>query len=198
MTAVAESLLAAGLGFAIGLSLAAPPGPMNAIIAREASRHGAAAGLRVGIAAPIADTIYLVVLWFGLGRFLDGPVVLRVAALLGCLLMLRFAWLTARVHGADGGEAPPRATFWGTFLVSMTNPLQITWWLTAGYILLVREGVWGVGGFLLAVFGWVAVFSKVMAHGASRWSWFTPAVTVLSADLLFLFALLLAWTGLGL
>ena len=38
-------------GFALGLSLAGPPGPVNALIAREAVRGGTWAGIRAGYPA---------------------------------------------------------------------------------------------------------------------------------------------------
>ena len=58
-------------GFLLGLSLAAPPGPMNALIAREAGARGMASGLRVGMGAPVADVVWLGVLVWGLGDFIS-------------------------------------------------------------------------------------------------------------------------------
>src|SRR5438445_2727775 len=49
----------AGLG--IGLSLGAPPGPVNAIIASHTVTRSWRAGFLVGMGATTADTIFLVV-----------------------------------------------------------------------------------------------------------------------------------------
>src|SRR2546427_5838783 len=49
----------AGLG--IGLSLAAPPGPVNAIIASQTVTRSWRAGFLVGIGATTADSIFLAV-----------------------------------------------------------------------------------------------------------------------------------------
>src|SRR2546430_14743473 len=49
----------AGLG--IGLSLGAPPGPVNAIIASHTVTRSWRAGFLVGVGATTADTIFLVV-----------------------------------------------------------------------------------------------------------------------------------------
>lgn len=193
----AASLLA---GFALGLSLAIPPGPINAIIAREASRHGAAAAIRVGVAAPIADTLYMLAVVLGLPHLVDTEPYLPVLALLGGVLMAWLAWAAARPPRA--GAEPPKALFAAVFALSMANPVQVGWWLTAGTAFLGEQGVLGMVGFVAAVFGWVVAFSEGMARGARRWGWLEPLVAVASADLLLAFALLLlrqaaaGWAGL--
>ena len=192
------SLLA---GFALGLSLAIPPGPINAIIAREASRRGAAAAIRVGIAAPIADTLYMFVVVLGLPLLVDVKPYVPALALLGAVLMGYLAWATARVPRA-GAAAPPRAVFAMVFLLSVANPVQIGWWFTAGTAFLGQQGVLGMVGFEVAVFTWVFAFSEGMARGARRWDWLEPLVALVGADLLLTFALLLlrqaaaGWAGL--
>ena len=175
------------VGLLLGLSLAAPPGPMNALIAREASHHGARHAFRVGVAAPIADLLYLGLLLAGLEFILVEPWLPRVAAGLGSLVMAAFAWGTVRPR--TPGEVP-RATFLQAFAMAAANPFQLTWWLTAGFAFLSDEGLAGVAGFTLAIFGWVAAFSWLCAKGAGRWPWFEPAVAVMSADLLLGFAMM--------
>lgn len=187
-------------GFALGLSLAIPPGPINAIIAREASQRGAAAAIRVGIAAPIADTLYMFVVVLGLPHLVDVGPYLPALALLGAVLMGYLAWASSRPPRADAAAPRPDAVFLAVFALSMANPLQIGWWLTAGTAFLGEQGVLGMLGFVAAVFGWVVAFSEGMARGARRWAGLEPLVAVVSADLLLAFALLLlrqAAVGLG-
>lgn len=174
-------------GLALGLSLAVPPGPVNALIARESVRGGALAGIRAGFPAPVVDTAYMVLVLFGLPRLLDVERFTPLFAGFGALLMLYLAWGTARPQG-DAKPLAPGAVW----LVTLSNPFQYAWWLSAGAAFLAATGGWGVVGFLVAIFGWVFVFSTLMAHGAARWAWFPPLVTVLSADGLLAFALLLA------
>ena len=186
-----------GLGLALGLSLAAPPGPMNAIIAREASRHGAKAGIRAGIAAPIVDTIYLALIVFGVQRLFSLDRFFPYMAAAGALLMAYFAWGTVKTRApktqdqAAMSSAP--VTFGSVFMLSLVNPLQLAWWITAGSAFLEHEGAWGIGAFLAGIFSWVVAFSYAVSHGAKRWPNFEPLVTVLSADLLAVFAMLLAY-----
>ncbi len=194
---MASLIVAVLLGLGLGLSLAAPPGPMNALIARESSRHGAWAGIRVGMGAPVADVIYLAVLLFGLGDLLDRPVVIRSAAALGALLMAYFAIQTWNGRaGAKASDQP--ATFVAGLAAALTNPYQVAWWLSGGFVFLQVQGLPGVGGLVAGIFGWVVVFSFLMAHGASRWKWFAPVVAMVSAALLAVFSGLLALVALGL
>lgn len=188
--AVLDALVAAVLGAGLGLSLAIPPGPVNALIAREASRHGAWGGIRAGLPAPTLDTVYMLLVVFGLPRLIDLDPAKPWLAGIGAVLMLYLAWDTARVriHAAK----PPPANALALWAVTLSNPFQYAWWLSAGATFLGEQGVWGAVGFAVAVFGWVFVFSSLVSHGAQRWSWFTPAMTLLSADLLVVFALLLA------
>lgn len=186
----------AGLG--LGLSLAIPPGPVNALIAREASQRGAAAAIRAGLAAPIVDTLYLVAVLFGLPYIVDVRPFLPALALLGAVLMGYFAWSTTRPP-RPGNLPGKHAVFAAVFVLSLANPLQVGWWLTAGTALLREQGAWGMAGFFTAIFGWVILFAEGMARGSRRWENLQPLVVVLSADLLLVFALILlerAFTGL--
>jgi threonine/homoserine/homoserine lactone efflux protein len=177
------------LGFGLGLSLAAPPGPVNALIAREASRHGMAGGVRAGIPAPIVDSAYMCVVLFGLPRLFDIEAAMPWLAAVGALLMAYLCWDTVR-HRSGGREL---AGPWAVWAVTLSNPFQYAWWLTAGTAFLAQQGIWGVGGFLLAIFGWVVVFSGLVAQGSRRWESFEPLVAVASADLLLAFGLLLGF-----
>src|SRR5438128_12036753 len=58
---VLDILWAVLAGTGIGLSLAAPPGPVNAIIASQTVTRSWRAGFLVGIGATTADTILLAV-----------------------------------------------------------------------------------------------------------------------------------------
>ncbi len=183
-------LLDAAVGFLLGLSLAAPPGPVNALIAREASRGGAWAGTRAGLPAPVVDTAYLLLVLFGLARFVDLDAATPWLAGVGALLMAYLAWSTIRTRNTEVRSLAGPYQVWA---VTLTNPFQYAWWVSAGAVFLTGYGAFGIAGFLVAIFGWVLLFSLLVAEGARRWKWFAPAVTWASAGLLGLFAVLLAW-----
>ena len=185
LDAVVSVLLGAGLG----LSLAIPPGPVNALVAREASRHGVWGGIRAGLPAPTLDTAYMLLVVFGLPQVVDLDAAKPWLATVGAALMLYLAWDTARVR--TSAAVPPPAKALALWAVTLTNPFQYAWWLSAGATILGEQGLWGAAGFVVAVFGWVVVLSNLVHHGAQRWTWFTPAMMLLSADLLLVFGLLL-------
>lgn len=189
---MAEPLVALALGLGLGLSLAAPPGPVNALIARESALGGARAGIRAGLPAPIVDTAYMLLVLFGVARLVDLEALTPWLATIGAVLMGWLAIQVARVREGGGRTLTGPRAVW---LVTLTNPFQYAWWLSAGAADLVQLGAFGIAGFLLAIFGWVFAFSNLVAHGALRWGWFPSAITLLSADLLLLYAVRLLWRG---
>ena len=128
-------------GVVFGLALAAPPGPMNAIIAEESVLRGWWAGFRAGLGAMSAGAIFLLLSLAGVVAALDGlPRVRAAMVLVGGGLMWYFAVDAARNtraalaptdEGDDGG-----AGFRKTFVLALTNPYQILFWLTVGVGLL--------------------------------------------------------------
>jgi len=178
-------------GLALGLSLAAPPGPVNALITREASRHGVAKGVRAGLPAPLLDTFWLAVVGLGLPRLVDVRPALPWLAAAGAALLAWMALVTVRHREA----APPPASAWSLWAVTATNPFQYAWWATVGIAFVATQGLAGVAGFLLAIFGWVLAYSLLVARGAARWPGLVVGLEVLSADALLVFALQMAWTA---
>jgi threonine/homoserine/homoserine lactone efflux protein len=175
-------------GFGLGLSLAAPPGPVNAPIAREAARGGTWAGMRAGLPAPIVDTAYLALTVFGLSRLVDLQAHLPLLAGVGAVVLAFLAWSIVRVRA---GPARDLTGPWAVWAVTLTNPFQYAWWASAGAAFTTTQGAWGVAGFLAAIFGWVAAWSLLVAR-AARLEWVLPFLEVAMADLLLAYALRLA------
>lgn len=181
-----EPLVSFGAGVGLGLSLAGPPGPVNALIARESTRGGMWAGIRAGYPAPLLDSVALVVVLVGLPRVLDVARWSPWLAGIGAVLLLYLSADIAKVR-----PDPKPLAQGAVWAVTLSNPFFYAWWPSVGASFMAATGSWGVVGFLLAIFGWVAGFSFLMAHGAARWSWFTPTVALFSADGLVAFACML-------
>jgi threonine/homoserine/homoserine lactone efflux protein len=142
--------LAAGVVF--GLALAAPPGPMNAVIAEESVVQGWLAGFTAGLGAMTADACFFVLALVGVVTFVQQlPTVRGMMILAGGLLMLWFAYGAVEdVRGQfstdtpteteegdpDLGASTPTRGFRKAFLLAITNPYQIAFWLTVGIGLL--------------------------------------------------------------
>ncbi|OYR46324.1 LysE family translocator [Halorubrum sp. Hd13] len=134
--------LAAGVVF--GLALAAPPGPMNAVIAEESVLRGRAAGFRAGLGAATADAIFFVLAYLGVVAVVDALPLLRAAMVAaGGVLMLYFAVGAARGARASfrptSGDEPAIEAgkgFRKALVLALTNPYQVLFWLTVGVGLL--------------------------------------------------------------
>lgn len=118
-------------GLVIGVSIAAPVGPIGLLCIRRALADGMAAGLATGLGAATADAVYGAIAGFGLAAvsalILDAQVPLR---LVGGLLLLWLAWGTLRAAPAqaaarvDGGRGLAGA-FASTFFLTLANPATI-------------------------------------------------------------------------
>ena len=137
-------LVTLGAGVVFGLALAAPPGPMNAVIAEESVLRGRFAGFRAGLGAATADVIFFVLAYLGVVAVVDALPLLRagmVAA--GGVLMLYFAVGAARGARASfrptSGDEPSIEAgkgFRKALVLALTNPYQVLFWLTVGVGLL--------------------------------------------------------------
>ncbi len=207
MLSLASSLAA---GVLLGLSLAAPPGPMNAIIAEESVLRGWTAGVRAGLGAMSADGVFFVVALAGVATVLQNAPGARAAMMaVGGLLMVYFAIGAARsARGSFTEDEVGESTgFRKTFGLSLTNPYQVLWWLTVGVTLLdpgtLSFALPGVGtlavstgsaaivvGFFAGIAIWIVTFPAALVAAGERADWFAPAVAVGSAFVLLGFGLL--------
>ncbi|WP_254529163.1 LysE family translocator [Natrinema gelatinilyticum] len=211
-------------GVVFGLALAAPPGPMNAIIAEESVVRGWSAGVRAGFGVMLADALFFVLTLAGVVAVIDrAPVVRPVLYLAGGCLMLYFAIgavdeARSASSFTDAGRVAASG-FRKTFVLSLTNPYQIGFWLTVGVGLLepgtldvlasipvaghALEGAFVVqtgspallAGLFAGVTCWVVVFPATLAAAGRRIDAFAPAVAALSAVVLVGFGLLFLVMG---
>ncbi|MFB6093368.1 MAG: LysE family translocator [Halanaeroarchaeum sp.] len=200
MLLAAASLLA---GVLLGLSLAAPPGPMNAVIAEESVNRGFRAGVAAGLGAMTADAVFFVLALGGLVAFVEHAPTLRSAMVgIGGLLMFYFAY--GAVMGAGSftdGEAGDAAGFGKAFALALTNPYQITWWLTAGIGLLNPGTIEAFGVSLAATHGTLTILG--FFGGIGLWITAFPAglraagdrVDALGTLISYASALVLVWFG---
>ncbi|MEF8915161.1 LysE family translocator [Natronomonas sp.] len=127
-------------GIVFGLALAAPPGPMNAIIAEESVLRGWDAGFKAGLGAMTADLAFLVLALVGVVAAIERlPILHGLMVGIGGILMLYFAYGAVRgahqTFRADDLDDESKG-FRKAFVLALTNPYQILFWLTVGVGLL--------------------------------------------------------------
>jgi threonine/homoserine/homoserine lactone efflux protein len=201
------SLLA---GCVFGLALAAPPGPMNAVIAEESVLRGWGAGFRAGLGAFTADASFFALAALGVVEFVETAPTLKAAMVgVGGVLMLYFAYgaaMEARAGASFVGDADGDARgFTKAFALAITNPYQIVFWLTVGVrmlrpdsidvlaytpyvggdlagVLVVATGSPAlIVGFFLGILLWVSGFPATLVTVGRRVDDFAPAVAAASA-----------------
>ncbi|MCU4716935.1 LysE family translocator [Halapricum hydrolyticum] len=204
-----EVVATAGAGVVFGLALAAPPGPMNAVIAEESVVRGWRAGFTAGLGAMVADACFLALSLLGAVTIVQRSPTLRgVMVGIGGLLLWYFAYDAVRdlsVTFQSEGAATNGHGFLKAFTLAITNPYQIVFWLTVGVGLLdsgridvlatalspesplaghliVRTGTpLLIAGLFAGIVVWIVSFPAALVAGRERVDRFAPAVATLSA-----------------
>lgn len=119
----------------LGVSLAAPIGPVNAAQLNTGIKNGFAHAWIFGLGALIADVIYMAMVYFGVGQFIEFPVVKTILWSFGCfvlsytgietLLSLHKIELNMKI----GKSIRLRRSLLAGFFMSLLNPLTILFWL---------------------------------------------------------------------
>ncbi|HEY8878545.1 MAG TPA: LysE family transporter [Roseateles sp.] len=115
----------------IGLSIAAPVGPIGLLCIQRTLDHGSRVGLATGLGAAVADALYGAIGAFGVTAVIAMLTGARTwLAVGGALFLLWLAWKAW--HDAQASQAAAVAggvkgwhAFGGTFLLTMSNPATI-------------------------------------------------------------------------
>jgi threonine/homoserine/homoserine lactone efflux protein len=135
------ALAAALSGFALGWSVAWPPGPVNAEIARRGATRGFASAFAVGLGASSGDFLWAIAMGLGAGALAGSSVLAKALSALSIALLMALA-----VHYLVGaarhwrrmrrGEriVPPafdsaRGGYLLGLAMALTSPFNIAFWL---------------------------------------------------------------------
>ena len=144
-------------GFILGVSVAAPVGPIAVLIFTRTLKSGFLSGIFSASGAALADAFYAVVAAFGLtlaSAFLlemQTPIRAIGAAVLMALGILALRKKQFDTKGADGKKSLLQG-FGVTFLLTISNPMTILLFATlfAGLSLSEIQGARSTAGFLVA------------------------------------------------
>ncbi|WP_232687494.1 LysE family translocator [Halobacterium zhouii] len=197
-------------GAVLGLSLSAPPGPMNAVIAEESVSRGWTSGFAAGLGAMAADACFFVLALAGVVAFLENaPTVEAVMVGVGGLLMLYYAHGALRdARSFSDAEAADGHGFRKAFALAIANPYQVTWWVTVGVGLLnpssvsafgvslaAANGALTVVGFFAGIFLWITLFPAALRAAGDRVDALGTAVSYASAAVLAVFGVVFLRTA---
>ncbi len=197
---VLEAFAGAGIGALLALSLAAPPGPVNALIASHGVTRSWRAGFLVGLGATTVDALWLTLSALAHSFLLQARAVFPVIALLGAVVMAYFAWGAAKAWRAEPVIAvPDRALHATSYLTgvatNLTSPYPILWWLTAGIALIDALGPVVLVGFFAGLLLWISAFPFLLRAAQQRYARTYHLVLAFSIAVLIVFAAYLAWSA---
>jgi threonine/homoserine/homoserine lactone efflux protein len=187
------------VGAALGLSLAAPPGPIFAKVAYEVSRGRPMTGFLVGLGATTADMTFFALVALGLLNVSPPDWTLGALGLGGVVIMDFFAfsaWKSARQPPAP--QEKGLSGFAGGYLLAVTSPFNWSWWLLSGVPFVALYGPALGVGFFLAILSWVILVVGIFVWASQRVARFEMYVSYASAAMLAGFSLWLAYHSLSL
>lgn len=118
----------------LGLSLAAPIGPVNAAQLDKGLKSGFFHAWLVGLGAMVADAIYMVMVFLGVVHFLEIPFMKTFLWSFGCFVLIYTG--IEGILSADkidtnnrNNEESATKSFFSGFFMSISNPLTILFWL---------------------------------------------------------------------
>ena len=195
-----DLLAGVAAGAAVGLSLAAPPGPVNALIAFHSVTRSWRSGFLVGCGAMTADAGFLVLSVAAHSAIVGVRQVFPVIAILGAVVMVYFAFRATRAWRRLPAPVPEareaHATSYATGLtVNATSPYPVLWWLTAGLALIDQLGPAVLVGFFAGIFLWISLFPLALRTAQRRYARTYHAALAFSIASLGAFAAWLVWSA---
>ncbi len=190
---------AALAGVLLGLSLAAPPGPVTAIMV-SVSLHGRVRqAFLTACGAISADLCWLTLSVVGvLTIFHDHPRWLGYLGLAGAALLLWMAWgawLSAR-RGIRDSHTP--GSWKLGFFTVLTSPISLAWWLANGAFLYSSWGLPGIAGMVVSLILYSVLFCRAFRWLGTRVAKVALGVAYASVLVLAGFGLYVGYTSLDL
>ncbi len=178
------------LGIILGLSMAAPPGPVNAIILNESLKskiHGSS----VGLGAMTADVIFYFIS-YNFRNFIPKDF-LKVVYLAGGILLIIISTLIIKSKSTI--NTSPGGNYITGLIMGLTNPYQITWWLTIGIFMLENLGIFSIIGFFIGIVIWITIFPSISNKYVKEYSKY---VKILSFIIILAFGFYILFGGIRL
>ncbi len=158
------------LGMALGFSLAAPPGPANAVIAYFSTNHSRLSGFLAGMGASSADAIILALIFFTGFASILSDIAGKNLFLAGGIVMLVFAaviYRSFRTNQYTTSRLKSSISYLAGLATNISSPYTITWWLTVGLTLVTTLG-FAIFGFFTALMIWNVSFPSMLAYSKKR------------------------------
>jgi len=178
------------IGVALGVSIAAPPGPVTALAAQQVASRSWLSGWLVLLGATMSDAVFFALTFYGVTRFVS-PSLRSILFVAGGVLMLYLAVSVVRkARRLKAGARFSRSNRWayssrspfllGLF-VGLTNPFQLGWWVAIGAGMVAEYGGGIAVGFFAGILSWTVIFSAIVHAGVARYERIAPVIALSSA-----------------
>ena len=184
-------------GVVLGISIAAPPGPVNAATAYQVTRSWMA-GWATLLGATTADAIFFVLTYYGVTSLVVSGYVRNLLFVAGGCLMFYLAYATLRSAGRPPQEQKKSGRPYLLGLtVGLSNPFQLGWWLAVGVGMVTTFGFSIVFGFFAGIVAWTLLFASLLREGVTRYKTVYPYVVYASGLILLGFGVWFLFTALS-
>ena len=118
----------------LGLTLAAPIGPVNLEIIKRGLNSGFKQAFFTGAGAMSADATYLILIFFGLTAFLNIAFMKIILGIAGSIVLMYLGIVSAKEFFRPSASAvnSPRRLFKSSYVtgyvLAITSPMTIVWW----------------------------------------------------------------------
>ncbi|WP_336881259.1 LysE family translocator [Priestia koreensis] len=117
----------------LGISLAAPVGPINLEMIKRGISGGFWSSWLVGLGGMTVDLLFMLFIFWGLTPYLQKEAVLLTVYGAGALMLLWVGFQSVKqsfsaTFGAQMDETRSHKSYLTGFLIAMTNPLNIIFW----------------------------------------------------------------------
>ena len=163
----------------LGLTLAAPIGPVNLEIIKRGLNSGFQQAFFTGAGAMSADATYLILIFFGLTAFLNIAFMKIILGIAGSIVLMYLGIVSAKEFfrpSASAGNLPRRlfkSSFVTGYVLAITSPMTIVWWTGVFGALLASQtntatnlsAFFSCFSILLGCFLWVFCLSVTLHFG---------------------------------
>ena len=177
-------------GALLGISLAAPPGPIMAVMATASVQGRVKESIHTALGAISGDAIWLLLVTAGFIAFLhDHPRAVGALGIVGSAMLLWMAWETLRVARSGPAESSARGSYRLGIATVLTSPFSFAWWMGSGPLLIRTLGSAGIAGLFVALLVYTVVITYALKWLGARVRHTAAAVTYLSVGILAVFGL---------
>jgi L-lysine exporter family protein LysE/ArgO len=161
----------------LGLSLAAPIGPVNAAQLDKGIKQGFWPAWLIGLGAMAADAVFMLIIYFGSAHILSSPFIKTFLYLFGSFILL-YSGIESlnntshiRTPSFRSKEETALKSFTSGFFMTLSNPLSILFWLGIYGSILAKtaesSGAWDLLIYSSGIFIGLMLWDVTMASVAS-------------------------------